>query len=174
MTEFNPYQAPASVLEDPTIEDPIPSLYKVADPGTRLGAKLLDSLIAVAIVGVSSAVFIPFLPAAQASGENWLRLAIILLVVGGSFIGVLVWNFIWISRYGQTVGKRICKIKIIRTDGTPVSLIRVLGLRWLPLTLMGFIPYVGSFIGLMDCLLIFRKSNQCLHDQIADTIVVKD
>jgi hypothetical protein len=26
---------------------------------------------------------------------------------------------------------------------------------------------------LVDCLMIFRKSRRCLHDEIADTIVVK-
>ena len=34
------------------------------------------------------------------------------------------------------------------------------------------IPVVGMFIPFVDALLIFRSSNQCLHDQIADTIVI--
>ena len=31
---------------------------------------------------------------------------------------------------------------------------------------------IGNLISLVDILLIFRSSRQCLHDQLADTIVV--
>ena len=37
---------------------------------------------------------------------------------------------------------------------------------------MTFVPIVGAFYALVDCLLIFRESRRCLHDNIADTIVV--
>ena len=39
--------------------------------------------------------------------------------------------------------------------------------------MLRFIPFIGVFYVLVDCLLIFRESHQCLHDNIADTIVVK-
>jgi hypothetical protein len=34
------------------------------------------------------------------------------------------------------------------------------------------IPVIGTIYGLLDVLLIFRASRRCLHDNIADTIVV--
>ena len=34
------------------------------------------------------------------------------------------------------------------------------------------VPLVGSLYALVDALLIFRSSRKCLHDTIADTIVV--
>ena len=35
------------------------------------------------------------------------------------------------------------------------------------------VPFIGGVYALVDCLLIFRASHKCLHDNIADTIVVK-
>lgn len=79
-----------------------------------------------------------------------------------------------LSKYGQTIGKWLLDIKIVRTDGSQPSLGRLLGLRYLPLTLFALVPYVGAVVsGLIDPLLIFRSSRQCLHDTIADTVVHK-
>ena len=77
-----------------------------------------------------------------------------------------------VYRYGQTVGKRMMGIRVVRTDGGRVAFGRFIFLRWLPLTLLGLVPLVRYFIGLVDSLLIFRASSRCLHDDIADTQVV--
>jgi len=37
-----------------------------------------------------------------------------------------------------------------------------------------FIPLFGQIDAIVNSLLIFRESRKCLHDNIADTIVVKD
>jgi uncharacterized RDD family membrane protein YckC len=60
----------------------------------------------------------------------------------------------------------------VRSDGSPASFGRIVGLRYLPTSLITLIPVVGMFYALLDCLLIFRRSRRCLHDNIADTIVV--
>jgi len=35
------------------------------------------------------------------------------------------------------------------------------------------VPGIGQIYSIVDALLIFRQSRKCLHDNIADTIVVK-
>jgi uncharacterized RDD family membrane protein YckC len=75
-------------------------------------------------------------------------------------------------RSGQTIGKRALDIAVVRSDGSPVALSRYIFLRVAPMWLLGLIPLVGRFIGLVDPLLIFGKERRCLHDLIADTIVV--
>ena len=36
------------------------------------------------------------------------------------------------------------------------------------------VPLLGILYTIVDALFIFAESRQCLHDKIADTIVVKD
>ena len=73
---------------------------------------------------------------------------------------------------GQTVGKKLLKIKIVRSDGTAADFQRIVVFRLLPVYLVQLVPVIGGFIGLLDVLFIFRSSRQCIHDQIADTIVI--
>jgi uncharacterized RDD family membrane protein YckC len=60
-------------------------------------------------------------------------------------------------------------IKVVRTDGSPASLGRIFWLRNVVNGLMGLLP-LYQFI---DWLFIFGESRQCLHDKLADTMVVK-
>jgi uncharacterized RDD family membrane protein YckC len=174
MNEFNPYQPPAA----PVIDSEVSTLV-LADRGTRLGAKILDGFILLGSVGVASAIMIPQLlriRQAERAGLPHSPVAPFVAIAAVLMIGCLclwVWNVILLHRYGQTIGKRILKIKIVRVDGSRVSLWRIIGLRWLPTTVLSAIPIIGYVFRFLDPLLIFRNSRQCLHDQIADTIVVK-
>jgi len=60
-------------------------------------------------------------------------------------------------------------IKVVRSDGSPASLGRLI---WLRNVLNGVIAIIPAY-GLIDSLFIFSESRQCLHDKIADTIVIK-
>ena len=60
----------------------------------------------------------------------------------------------------------------MRSDGSQASFARIVGLRYFTTSVLAPIPVVGSIYGLVDVLLIFRDSRRCLHDNIADTIVV--
>ena len=57
----------------------------------------------------------------------------------------------------------------MRRDGSPASLGRIFWLRNVVNTILGIIPLYG----IIDVLFIFGEARQCLHDKIADTIVVK-
>ena len=82
-------------------------------------------------------------------------------------------NVNFLHRDGQTIGKKALKIKIVRTDYTQASLFRILLLRYAVMGLIGAIPLLGNVITLANYLMIFNKDHRCLHDHIADTIVVK-
>ena len=70
---------------------------------------------------------------------------------------------------GRSIAKKILTIKVVRSDGSPASLGRLIWLRNVVNWLISIIPLYG----LIDSLFIFGESRQCLHDKIADTIVVK-
>lgn len=165
----NPYAPPRATVRD--IADPA-SLADPADRGTRLGAAILDSIIFMAMVYLP--LMLGFVVSgaagsfANGSAPNGM-LAVIGLVTLGGFI-VWCWLTIkYVKSNGQSIAKKLLGIKVVRTDGTPVSLGRV---WWLRNVVNGLISIVPLY-GIVDTLFIFSESRQCLHDKLADTIVVK-
>ena len=171
MTEFNPYEAPAAAVEDrsyaPTQES------ELADRGTRLAAKLLDGFI------FGGALIIPIVVLFASiatrgisnSGNGFLIFAIVL--IAAVTLGMIGWNLLWLHRHGQTIAKRICQVRIVRSDGGRASLGRLVGLRFFVPWLVGWVPIFGSLFGLVNICFIFREDRRCLHDLMADTMVVK-
>jgi uncharacterized RDD family membrane protein YckC len=49
---------------------------------------------------------------------------------------------------------------------------RQLGLRYGVIWFVSLIPLVGTVVGLVDVLVIFRSDKRCLHDHLAGTKVV--
>lgn len=167
MTDFNPYEAPTSVVEDPSVAE----YQELADRGSRLAAKILDGLIGIGGIGIMAAIMIPV---ALAQNDREKSLMIVAVSLGIALtLGVLVWNLIWLHRYGQTIGKRIVKIKIVRSDGDRVSLGRILGLRIILISILESIPFLGAIFSLVNVCFIFRDDRRCILDLIADTTVVK-
>ncbi len=167
MTDFNPYEAPTSVVDDPNGGE----YQELADRGSRLAAKILDGLIGVGGLGIMLAILIPV---AFAQGAREKLFVLVAVSLGGALtLSVLVWNLIWLHRYGQTIGKRIVRIKIVRSDGDRASLGRILGLRIILVTLLESIPFLGGLFSLVNVCFIFRDDRRCIHDLMADTVVVK-
>lgn len=138
--------------------------------GTRLRAVLIDALLVAALLwGVGRVtpwnVFEPDMSA------GLLRPMFTNLVLG--FIAFTVLNGYLLATQGQTIGKRLLGLRIVRPDGERASLARLLGARYGIGYVISLVPIAGGLYGLIDALLIFRESHQCLHDNIADTIVVK-
>ena len=167
----------ASASEDNRFAPPLAHVEDVVESGTgalagrgvRLVAALLDALFAGIAFWILS--FVTPLNWTPPAGANIVRALIINAVVG--FMIFLVLHGYLLATRGQTIAKALLKVRIVRSDGSPASFARIVGLRYLPTTVMTFVPIVGAFYALVDCLLIFRESRRCLHDNIADTIVVK-
>jgi uncharacterized RDD family membrane protein YckC len=128
-------------------------------------------LIAAFMIGVPGLIVLAALGAFTGSGppENSSAFMIAGFVW---FAGFVAWAWITtllVARYGQTMGKRLLEIRVVRSDGSQASLGRIFWLRNVVNGLLKLIP----FYGLVDVLLIFGERRQCIHDLIADTIVVK-
>lgn len=135
---------------------------------TRLFAALIDAA-AVFVPGLLAALAIPrFIGDSSSYGT----LALIGLVTVAAMLAWLVYNLKLMHEFGQTFGKKVMGIKVVRTDGSRLGLLRWITHRVLVIGLVGVIPYVGWVVTLADVLAIFRESRQCLHDQIADTMVI--
>jgi uncharacterized RDD family membrane protein YckC len=75
-----------------------------------------------------------------------------------------------VTKSGQTPGKKLCKIRIVRADTKqlPGFVKGVLIRSWLAQVL-----YCVPFVGMVGILMIFGQKRQCLHDVLAGTIVVE-
>jgi uncharacterized RDD family membrane protein YckC len=162
--DTNPYQAPTVHVDD-IVED---GSGKPATRGSRLGAYVLDAAIvvfpALLIVGVIGYLF---------KADEQRSVLFSGIGVGVSMLMFLILNIPLLYKYGQTIGKRIMGIHISRTDGSRAGLARILFLRYFLMGLVNAIPFLGVATSLLDPLLIFQKSRRCLHDLIADTVVVR-
>lgn len=163
----NPYAPPTAEVMD--VIDRAGDLHP-ADRLKRLYAVLVDSLVAVPIAG-------PIALAAAATGpvDNMGDSLLVLASALWFLAGAIVWaalTIIYVKRNGQTIGKKLLGIKVVRADGSPASLGRIFWLRNVVNALPSLIPLVGPFYSLADPLFIFSDRHQCLHDRIADTIVI--
>jgi uncharacterized RDD family membrane protein YckC len=95
------------------------------------------------------------------------------LIVGAS--GLLVWGvltYAGLRRSGQSLGKRLLGIRVVRGDGSPASAARIFWLRNVVTCLPAIIPPLGLLYAVVDSAFIFSRSRRCLHDRVADTMVV--
>lgn len=159
----NPYAAPAAGVADAREEE----AFVKSSRGARLGATLLDGAF-VAVPAMVLAILVP----ALSRGSVGAGAGVLLVVFMLGFLAFVVVQVVLLHRHGQTLGKRLVGIRIVRADGSRAGLGRLLGLRSFVPGLIGAIPLVGPLFGLADPLFIFGQEKRCLHDLIADTIVV--
>ena len=126
--------------------------------------------VAVLIDGVILAVIqffirIPLAPMlADTSPQMILTLtavyALISFAVGAAYEGFLI------GQYGATPGKMALGLKVVRTDGSAVSIGRAFG-RYFAKLLSGFILFIGYIMAGFDV------EKRALHDRICDTRVIQ-
>jgi uncharacterized RDD family membrane protein YckC len=176
MEPANPYAAPRADVRD--IE--IPATGQVtAGRARRLGAALLDGVAAALLIFLPAGVVGGFSAAASGLGGGVTSVdelsgrMVLAIVVGTAVLIAITWYLVHTN--GQTIGKKMLGIKVVRSDGSRASVARIFWIRNVPFAVVGNIPYfgIGTISVLIDSLLIFRASNQCLHDQLADTIVIE-
>jgi uncharacterized RDD family membrane protein YckC len=168
ITPANPYAAPNGNLNDTA---PI-LVGELAGLGSRFGAAMLDGII-MSIVALLPLVLVmggwaEYAAKATTGGLVWK----IGLGVFGWAVYLLI-NGYFLAQSGQSIGKKMLGIKIVRTDGSQPPLSHIALRRLGPMYLAQIIPMIGPLLAMVDILLIFRSSRQCVHDQIADTKVVK-
>lgn len=159
------YAPPQAHVEDVA---PVSEGLQLAGRWRRLVAACFDALLLLGILWAISrtGLWNPFL----ASGDMW---AVKVEGPLSGFVLFAVVNAYLLARRGQTIGKMLLGIRVVRPDGQPASLVRLVAVRFGVGSILNFVAGVGMVYSLIDCLAIFRKSRRCLHDHIADTIVVR-
>jgi len=178
----NAYAPPKSVVADVTADE---TGVTKATALSRLGAAVIDGLIfgipfiPCYIVAFRALIITRAKPGGQGSPNPFAVWSAMAATGGWFYVGVaaaivsLSVTTLFVHRNGQTIGKKLVGIKVVRTDESRASLARIFWLRYFVNTLLSLIPGVGSFYGLIDLLMIFGKARRCCHDYIADTIVIR-
>lgn len=157
----------------------------LADVGSRVAAFVLDGLVLAGPVLVlelllvipAFALLLPDLEDPNAGGgEVGLFFAVFLGITVVLIAVVVVMYYLYFVIYqlrkGQTVGKRVAKIRIVSAvDGSPMTKRQAVR-RFVVGHLSGFLaPYFNYADGLW--MLWDKPYRQCLHDKVAETVVVK-
>jgi uncharacterized RDD family membrane protein YckC len=160
----NPYAPPEAQLAPRGQALPRADL---ASRGTRLGAKLIDGVVLFVVV------FAIIMAGSAAGGGPTEQYTTRMLAIMGLGFALVVGVQAWLlHRHGQTVGKKLLGIRIVRGDLSRCGLGRIVLLRVLPFSVVGLIPLIGPLVGLVDALMIFGDDHRTLHDRVADTVVV--
>ncbi|ELB87706.1 RDD domain containing protein [Rhodococcus wratislaviensis IFP 2016] len=139
-----------------------------AELGMRIAARLLDFLFAgiimvavnLAIVGVGLVAGLP---------DGLLSIALLANMI----VLPLTYEWVQLALWGATLGKRVLGLKVVRTDGTPLSWPVAAGRALLNA------PYVSSWLILMVlplanfiCMLADSPERRGLHSRATKTVVL--
>ena len=146
-------------------------MRELANLGSRLGARILDWILVGVAIGILAVIGIV---GALASGDE----ATFIMVVFGLAFSVVVITLLYemtmIALRGQTVGKMMVGVKVVRAaDGDLPGWGKSIG-RWLILVAPGMIPVGGLLLTLLVYLSpTFDDRRQGWHDKAVATVVVK-
>ncbi|GGK12645.1 RDD family protein [Pilimelia terevasa] len=185
MTEPTDPRHPADGYGPPPVPRS-PAGQPLAGFGPRLGAFLIDILV---LGAVTMAAFLPVLLAAVLLGlalspaevddERGTALLVVGTVLMYGVLFALSGGLSWVyyvemcRRTGQTPGRRALGIRVVPLAPGAALTRGMLGRRWLLASLAtGFVPGLLLLDGLWQ--LWDKPYRQCLHDKLADTVVVED
>jgi uncharacterized RDD family membrane protein YckC len=128
----------------------------------RFAAKFVDGLVlGVPFMIVFFSVVVSRAHATQTPQFDFLPL---LIQIGFIFIQ-MAYQIFFLGKYGATLGKMACKLKVVTGDGGKISYGRATG-RFFAEMLSGMICYIGYII------IAFDGQKRALHDHICNTRVV--
>ncbi|WP_354014041.1 RDD family protein [Dyella japonica] len=166
----NPYEAPSAPSMPPGFRASDVDFVK-AERGTRFLAVLLDGLVYVGVM-IPFFIIVAVTGGLKRSAGSGGMFAAIMALGGLAFLCLFIYNLVLLNREGQTLGKRWMKVRIVRSNGERAGLGRIFWLRMFVPGLIGRIPFVGVIFVLADPLFIFGEERRCVHDLLADTVVV--
>ena len=164
----SPYTAPAASVDAGAWGVQVGGEVVLAGFWKRVAAYLIDSLI-VGVVGavigglLGAVLGVALLSGDAGAGAAFLLQAVVQLV--SLAITAAYYAGFHASRNQATLGKMAIGIKVVRTDGARISLLRAVG-RYFAALLSGLILCIGYLMA------AFTERKQGLHDMLCDTLVV--
>jgi uncharacterized RDD family membrane protein YckC len=142
---------------------PGPAVAALAPLGRRFAAWLLDGLVLTPVMALLL-VWSGFDPDTGIDGVSQATLSVFWLVLVAYQVG-------FIARSGQTIGKRLLRLRVVDATTGAVPDLDQAGRRAAPF-LVQIVPVVGAFGYLLYVPALWHPRRQGLHDRLAHTIVV--
>ena len=136
-----------------------------ASIGTRFGALVLDNIL-LSVVGMVIQFGTTGLLMSAVSSNPTEVLLVQLINVAIQLLIAMAYETLMIGKYGATLGKMACKIKVVTADGGRVTYARALG-RYFAKILSQMICLIGYIMAIFD-----KEERRALHDRICNTRVV--
>lgn len=163
----NIYSPPAANLVSENNE----ASMELAKRSSRLFAAIIDGLIGLAFSIPFILLAGPALGYVFAQPQHPGMQYMVVSSLYGFFMFSLLHGY-FLHTNGQTIGKKALGIRIVTLENDKASLSRLLGRRYLPISIIPLIPVIGPLFSIVDILFIFRKDRRCVHDFIAGTRVI--
>lgn len=140
----------------------------LAGIGSRFLAIAFDTVIQFALYFIVGLTLFLLIPAGTMALNSWslgpaIGIFLIFCIYWGYFA---VFEVLW---KGQTPGKRMAGIRVIKESGSPINAYEAIGRN-----LMRAIDILPSFYGVGVVCMILNKQNRRLGDFVAGTVVVHD
>jgi uncharacterized RDD family membrane protein YckC len=147
--------------------------FNIAGIGSRFVAILLDTVLLYFVLGVIVLIFVLFASAVGPALENkmdtlglWFVAVMILIVF------LFLWGYFALFEAfwrGQTPGKRVMKLRVIKDSGRQITLFEALARN-----LLRAVDYLPSLYLVGIITMLCNKRNKRLGDLVAGTIVVHE
>lgn len=141
----------------------------LATRGSRLLASIIDGII-ISSVTIPLMYFTGGFDGISKGIQPSFSYSITIALIGIAAFFLLNGHFL--KTAGQTIGKKIVKIKVVTLDNDLPTLGNHFLKRYLVYFLPGQVPVIGQLFSLVNILFIFGKSKRCVHDYAAGTKVV--
>lgn len=155
----------------------------------RLGAIIIDTLILSTVTSIITSPFYlpvlskmmdwlksissyagddPFYVFDQMVNSDWYRQMILISFLAGIIqtAAYCAYYSVGVGKWGTTIGKTACGLKVVRTDGSRVSYGRAFARYWARVL-------NGITCGITYLVIAFSAKKQGIHDMMCDTLVVK-
>lgn len=147
----------------------LPGKLEYAGFWIRFGARMIDGIILYAVSMIISMPFILLMAGAETSGDQppdtlfALTGCLMPLLQLGVAVAYEAW---FLGRFGATPGKMLCRLRVVLSDGTPISYLRGAG-RHFATFVSGMILMIGYLMAAWD------EQKRALHDHMCNTRVIR-
>jgi uncharacterized RDD family membrane protein YckC len=133
---------------------------------TRFAAVFLDGLLFQAVnIGLRLALGLSLIDTAGARAQSAERLGLQLALIGLNVVIAASYEILMIGKYGATLGKMACKVRVVTAEGGQVSYARATGRHFAKI-----LSWATCLIGFI--MAFFDEERRALHDRICNTRVI--